>query len=129
MARPAVILRKTWTAAAYVHTHAPSGTSRRHAAAILRALADVHAAANGPVHSPVDGSVDNADPPTLRALLDAVAECAGPDWLRANTHDPDIGRLTALLDGHHRLPRDLADLDDLLATVLWTRHAPQPAPP
>ncbi|MFG2085285.1 MULTISPECIES: hypothetical protein [unclassified Spirillospora] len=52
-----------------------------------------------------------------------MADCAG--WLKANTRDPDVARLTALLDQPHPAPTDPAELDELMATVLWTSHGPQ----
>ena len=54
-------------------------------------------------------------------------DCVGTGWLHANAHAPDIGRLTALLDAH-LMPDDPAELDELLPTVLWASHGPQPEP-
>jgi hypothetical protein len=120
MSGHALPLRKTRTAAAYIRAHSSSDITRSHAATILRTLASLYAA---------DGASVRADPDLVSELLRAVADCAGSDWLQANTHDPDVGGFIALLEAHHVLPDDPADLDDLLATVLWTRHGPQPAPP
>ncbi|XVQ07472.1 hypothetical protein ACQP1W_33400 [Spirillospora sp. CA-255316] len=127
-----LILRKTRTAADYVHTHSPNLHTRCRAEVVLRQLAAVHAAAtvgsSGSVGDGLTDAPDWIDPAALRALLTAVADCAGTGWLHANAHDPDIGRLTALLDTPHPVPGDPAELDELLATVLWARHGPQPAP-
>ncbi|HEY8481731.1 MAG TPA: hypothetical protein VIL71_18040 [Spirillospora sp.] len=112
---PTLRLRKTSTAAEYVHTHTTSADTRARAAAILGVLADVHAAD------------DPATATTLRDLLVAVADCVGPDWLAANTGDPDVRRLTTYLETPVLVPGDTAELDELLATVLWARHGPQPA--
>ncbi|OLT11733.1 hypothetical protein BJF79_23725 [Actinomadura sp. CNU-125] len=113
-------LHKTRTAADYVHTHSPSADTRCHAGLVLRTHAALHAMSGG--------ATDPADATTLRELVQAVAACVGTDWLSARAHDPDIGRLTILLNAPHLIPSDLADLDVLLSTALWTRHGPQPAP-
>ncbi|MDL4813105.1 hypothetical protein [Actinomadura opuntiae] len=132
-----LIMRKTRTAADYVHTHSPNPLTRRRAAVVLRHLATVHAAVHAAVHADASaGSIgdmgphrpESVEPAALRGLLAAVAECAGSSWLRANSHDPDIGRLAALLDAPHLVPGDPAELDELLATVLWASHGPQPEP-
>lgn len=114
MTTPTLTLRKTRTAADYVHTHTRSVHARAGATAVLRALAGVHAA-------DPDAAV------TLRDLITAVADCAGSDWLQAHADDPDVRRLTQYLDTPALVPSDPADLDDLLATVLWARHGPEPA--
>jgi hypothetical protein len=128
-----LILRKTRTAADYINTRSPNVLTRCRAAAVLRQLAAFHATANTTVSSAGTsvGSTyfDQADrigPPTLRGLLAAVADCAGTGWLKVNARDPDVARLAALLDEPHRAPSDPAELDDLLATVLWASHGPQP---
>lgn len=115
MTTPALNLRKTRTAADYVHTHTRSAHTRAGATDVLRALAGVHTAA------------DPDDAATLRDLIAAVADCAGSDWLQANADDPDVRRLTQYLETPALVPSDPADLDDLLATVLWARHGPEPA--
>ncbi|XRQ04370.1 hypothetical protein ACN3XK_48530 [Actinomadura welshii] len=115
MTPPTLILRKTRTAADYVHTHARNADTRDKAAAVLHVLAGVHAAD------------DAATPASLRDLAVAVADCTGPDWLQANTDDPDVRRLATLLEAPASLPGAPEELDELLATVLWTRHGPQPA--
>lgn len=122
------ILRKTRTAADYVHTHSPNPLTRSRAAAVLHNLAAVHVgAATDAARDAAWGPGEQVDPVALRDLVAAVADCAGTGWLQANAHDPDIGRVTALLDAPQLLPGDPAELDELLATVLWASHGPQPA--
>jgi hypothetical protein len=57
----------------------------------------------------------------LRGLALTVRELAGPAWLAANTDDPDIAALAAPDDAP--APPPPADLDELLARVLWARFA------
>ncbi|MBA9003371.1 MULTISPECIES: hypothetical protein [Thermomonospora] len=109
-------LRKTRTAAEYVHRSAAGPLAREHAVEILRTAAayELHPA---PAAAPL----------LLADLLTAVAECAGPAWLKANADDPDIARFTALVDqtqDETAEPPTITDLDELLAAVLWTRHGP-----
>jgi hypothetical protein len=62
-------------------------------------LAAVHfGAATDAARDAAWGPGEQVDPVALRDLVAAVADCAGTGWLQANTHDPDIGRVTALLD-------------------------------
>ena len=112
-------LVKTETAADYVQQHARNPLTRAHAADAQQAIAVCRAADN-----PVDAAA------ALTGLLAAVAECAGSSWLKANTDDPDVARLTALLgSAAERAPAcgfpDAGDLDDVLAAVLWAAHGPQ----
>jgi hypothetical protein len=58
----------------------------------------------------------------LRGLVLTVRELAGPAWLSANTDDPDIAAFTALADTPTAPPP--ADLDEMLARVLWARFTP-----
>ncbi|TDB96613.1 hypothetical protein [Actinomadura sp. 7K534] len=115
MTAPTLILRKTRTAADYVRTRTRNAETRERAAAVLHVLAGVHAAG------------DVAAPASLRDLVAAVGDCAGPEWLQAHADDPDVRRLATLLDAPDLIPGDPEELDELLATVLWTRHGPQPA--
>lgn len=110
---PALILRKTRTAADFVHRHARSPLTREHAADVLRAIAGWHAARPETAHA------------HLADLLAALAECAGGAWLKANAADPDVARFTHL--AAHPQHIDPRDLDDVLAAILWTRHGPEPA--
>jgi hypothetical protein len=57
----------------------------------------------------------------LRGLALTVRELAGPAWLAGNTDDPDIAAFAALDDAP--APPPPADLDELLARVLWARFA------
>jgi len=113
MTPPTLTLRKTRTAAEYVHARTRSAELRDRAAEVLRVVADVDAA---------EGS-----PATLRDVVVSVADCAGPEWLEAHADDPDVRRLKAFLENPVLLPGDPAELDELLATVLWARHGPEPA--
>jgi len=112
-------LVKTETAADYIQRHARNPLTRTHAAIVRQAIAACRAAGN-----PVDAAT------ALTGLLTAVAECAGSNWLKANTGDPDIARFTALLESAAEpapaggFPH-AGDLDDLLAAVLWAAHGPQ----
>ena len=112
-------LMKTETAADYVQRHARNPLTRGHAADVQQAIAACRAA-----DDPVDAAA------ALTGLLTAVAECAGSGWLKANTDDPDVARLTALLDSAAEpasaggFPQ-ASDLDDMLAAVLWAAHGPQ----
>lgn len=110
-------LRKTRTAADFVHRHARSPLTRQHAADVLRAVSSWHAARPEPTHA------------HLTDLVAAVAECTGAAWLKANAADPDVAHFTDLATHHPPQHIDPHDLDDLLATILWARHAPGPATP
>jgi hypothetical protein len=57
----------------------------------------------------------------LRGLVLCVEKLAGPSWLVANAEDPDIAAFTAL--GATPAPPPPADLDEILARVLWARFA------
>jgi hypothetical protein len=119
------VLRKTWTAADYVWRHARNPLTRDHAAEVKNAIMAYR------------GAHDAADAVArARALLAAVWECLGSTWLAANRDDPDVARFTALVEpaaGAGDPAADasgnanLGDLDELLATVLWARHGPEPA--
>ncbi len=113
MTPPTLTLRKTRTAAEYVHARTRSAELRDRAADVLRVVDDVDAAAGAPA--------------TLRDLVVSVADCAGPEWLQAHADDPDVRRLTAYLETPVLVPGDPAELDELLARVLWARHGPEPA--
>ncbi len=110
---------KTETAADHVQRPARNPLTRAHAADVQQAIAVCRVA---------DSAVDAAAAPT--GLLTAVAECAGSNWLKANTDDPDVARLTALLESAAEpIPAggfpEPGDLDDVLAAVLWAAHGPQ----
>jgi hypothetical protein len=96
---------------------------RAHAADVQQAIAACRTADN-----PIDAAA------ALAGLLIAARECAGSSWLRANSDDPDIARFTILLESAAEsttaggIP-DVGDIDELLATVLWAAHGPQPAAP
>jgi hypothetical protein len=83
--RSAPPLVKTQTAADYVQRHARSPLTRAHAAEVQQAIAACRA-----VENPVDAAA------AVSGLLTVVADCAGSSWLKANTGDPDVARLTAL---------------------------------
>lgn len=109
-------LRKTRTAAEYVHRYAAGPLARERAAEVLRAV-NAYEAHPAPAAAPL----------LLADLLTAVAECVGSAWLKVNADDPDIARFTALIDRTQEEPTRPsadADLDELLAAVLWARHGP-----
>jgi hypothetical protein len=114
---------KTETAADYIWRHARSPLIRAHAADVQQAIAACRTADN-----PIDAAA------ALAGLLIAVRACAGSSWLRANSDDPDIARFTILLESAAEsttaggIP-DVGDIDELLATVLWAAHGPQPTAP
>lgn len=83
-AAPAPILRKTRTAADFVHRHARSPLTREHAADLLRAISTWHAARPESAHA------------ALTDLLAAITQCTGQAWLKANAADPDVTRFTDL---------------------------------
>jgi len=109
-------LRKTRTAAEYVHRHAAGPLARERAAEVLQAVNAYEAHPSSA-----------AAPLLLTDLLTAIVECVGPAWLKVNADDPDIARFTALIDRTRdetaQPPADV-DLDELLAAVLWARHGP-----
>jgi hypothetical protein len=114
---------KTETAADYIWRHARSPLIRAHAADVQRAIAACRTA---------DNAMDAAA--ALVELLTAVRECAGSNWLSANSDDPDVARFTMLLDwAAEPTPAggapDVGDIDELLATVLWAAHGPPPTAP
>lgn len=111
----ALILRRTRTAADFVYRHSRSRLTRGHAADVLRAVSDWHAAD------------PESAPARLANLLASVVECTGESWLRANAADPDVARFNDLVAYPPLSPIEAHDLDDLLSTILWTRHAPGPA--
>ena len=112
-------LVKTDTAADFVQRHARNPLTRAHAAEVQQAIA-AHRAAGDPVDAAA----------ALTGLLAAVAECAGSNWLTANTDGPDVARFTALLENTAE-PTPAAgfpetgDLVDVLAAILWAAHGPQ----
>lgn len=121
MGMPAMPLVKTETAADYVGRNARSPLTRKHAADVQRAIAVCRAAD--------DAAYAEA---ALGGLLEAVAECAGRAWLKANSDDPDVARFTALIGGSIEASPGAAapeasELDDLLAAVPWAAHGPQSA--
>jgi hypothetical protein len=98
---------KTRAAADYISRHTASDLTRSRALVLLKRLGVCEAAL---VHS------------LLRGLVLTVRELAGPAWLAANTDDPDIAAFNAL--GATPAPPPPADLDELLARVLWARVTP-----
>jgi hypothetical protein len=114
---------KTETAADYIWRHARSPLIRAHAADVQHAIAACRTADN-----PVEADV------ALAGLLIAVRECAGSSWLKANSDDPDVARFTMLLERATECTSAggipvVGDIDELLATVLWAAHGPQPTVP
>jgi hypothetical protein len=122
-------LRKTRTAADYAYRHAHGELARAEVSEVLRAIA-AYDAATGP----------DAMLRRMRDLIIAVQQAAGPALLKANADDPDIARFNALLeeatgqdtaagqDGtaqDDQAPGGPADLDEILATVLWARYGPE----
>jgi hypothetical protein len=126
-------LRKTRTAADYAYRHAHGQLAQARAAEVLRAIA-AYDAANAA-----------ADPDAIlsriRDLIIAVQQAVGPALLKAGAGDPDIARFNALLgeatgeaaaagqDGaapDDEAPGGPADLDEILAAVLWARYGPEP---
>jgi thioredoxin 2 len=121
------VLRKTWTAADYVWRHARNPLIRDHAAEVKNAIMAYRRAGDA-----ADAVV------RARALLAAVWECLGSTWLAANRDDPDVARFTAVVEpeagaddpaGDASGDAGVGDLDELLATVLWARHGPEPVAP
>ena len=123
-------LRKTRTAADYAYRHAHGELARAEVAEVLRAIAAYDAAV-----SPV------AVLRRMRDLIIAVQQAVGPALLKAGADDPDIARFNALLEeatgkaagaGQDGAARDdrasggPADLDEILAAVLWARYGPTP---
>jgi hypothetical protein len=123
-------LRKTRTAADYAYRHARGELARAEVAEVLRAIAAYDAAAS-----------PDAILRRMRDLIIAVQQAAGPAVLKANADDPDIARFNALLEeatgkaadaGRGGAARDdgasggPADLDEILAAVLWARYGPEP---
>lgn len=118
----AMPLVKTDTAASYIRRAARSPLTREHAADVQQAIAACRAV----------GDVASADA-VIGGLLQAVAECAGRTWLRANRDDPDVARFTDLTEGASRAGRVITEpgageLDELLAAVLWAAHGPRQLP-
>jgi len=111
-----ITFTKTRSAADYISRHITSDLARSRALVLLKRLRVCEAALTA-----TDGDPSLAHS-LLRGLVLTVRELAGPAWLAANTDDPDIAAFTALDDAP--TPPSSADLDELLARVLWTRFAP-----
>jgi hypothetical protein len=111
-----ITFTKTRSAADYISRHTTSDLARSRALVLLKRLRVCEAAL----------AAEDGDPALahglLRGLVRTVRELAGPTWLAANTDDPDIAAFTALADTP--TPPPPADLDELLARVLWARNAP-----
>lgn len=111
-----ITFTKTRSAADYISRHTSSDLARSRALVLLKRLGVCEAAL----------AAADSDPGLLHSLLQGlvltVRELAGPAWLSANTDDPDIAAFTALADAP--TPASAADLDELLARVLWARFAP-----
>jgi hypothetical protein len=106
---------KTRSAADYISRHTSSDLARSRALVLLKRLGVCEAALAAAGGDPGLGAS------LLRGLALTVRELAGPAWLAANTDDPDIAAFTALNDAP--APPPPADLDELLARVLWARFA------
>jgi STAS domain len=75
---------------------------------------------------PAGGEVPAVFHGLLRDLVLAVRDLAGPAWLEASGDDPDVAAFTALQATP--VPPSPAELDEIIARVLWARFAP-PGPP
>jgi hypothetical protein len=107
---------KTRAAADYISRHTASDLTRSRALVLLKRLGVCDAALEAEYGDPV--LVHSL----LRGLVLTVRELAGAAWLAANTDDSDIAAFTAL--GDAPTPPPPADLDELLARVLWARVPP-----
>ena len=111
-----ITFTKTRSAAEHISHHASSDLARTRALVLLKRLGVCEAAL----------AATDGDPGLVRSLLKGLAltvgELADLAWLAANTDDPDIAAFTALDDAP--APPPPADLDELLARVLWARFAP-----
>jgi hypothetical protein len=110
---------KTRAAAWYAARHARGELARARAAVVLAALG----ACEG---IPPGGEVPAVFHGLLRDLVLAVRDLAGPAWLEASGDDPDVAAFTALQATP--VPPSPAELDEIIARVLWARFAP-PRPP
>jgi hypothetical protein len=107
---------KTRAAADYISRHTASDLTRSRALVLLKRLGVCEAAL----------AAERGDRGLVQGLLGGlvltVRELAGPAWLAANTDAPDIAAFNAL--GATAAPPPPADLDELLARVLWARVTP-----
>jgi hypothetical protein len=110
---------KTRAAARYAARHAWGELARARAAVVLARLG----ACEG---IPAGGEVPAVFHGLLRDLVLAVRDLAGPAWLDASGDDPDVAAFTALQATP--VPPSPAELDEIIARVLWARFAP-PGPP
>jgi len=110
---------KTRAAGRYTARHARGELARARAAAVLATLG----ACEG---IPAGGEVPAVFHGLLRDLVLAVRDLAGPAWLEASGDDPDVAAFTALQATP--VPPSPAELDEIIARVLWARFAP-PGPP
>ena len=111
-----ITFTKTRSAAGYISRHTTSELTQSRALVLVKRLGVCEAAL----------AAEDGDPALahslLRGLVRTVRQLASPAWLAANTDDPDIAAFTALADAP--TPPSPADLDELLARVLWARFAP-----
>jgi hypothetical protein len=110
---------KIRAAARYAARHARGELARARAAVVLARLG----ACEG---IPAGGEVPAVFHGLLRDLVLAVRDLAGPAWLEASGDDPDVAAFTALQATP--VPPSPAELDEIIARVLWARFAP-PGPP
>ena len=115
------VLPKTRAAAGYIAGTGPGELARTRATILLARLGaceDILPGGEGDVPAALHG--------LLRDLVLAVRDLAGPAWLEASGDAPDVAAFTALQATP--VPPSPAELDEIIARVLWARFAP-PGPP
>jgi len=110
------VFPKTRAAAGYIATAHAGELARARAAILLARLDACDDILSG------DGGVPAALHGLLRDLVQAVRDLAGPAWLDASSHDPDVTAFTVLQAAAS--PPDPARTDEICSRVLWARFAP-----
>jgi hypothetical protein len=110
---------KTRAAARYAARHARSELARARAAVLLTRLGACQ-------DIPAGAAVPAVFHGVLRDLVLAARDLAGPAWLAAASDDPDIAAFTALQATP--APPSPAELDEIIARVLWARFGPPGTP-
>jgi hypothetical protein len=113
---------KSRAAAGYAARHSGTELTAARAAVLLRRLRACEAALSGG-----DGPVPAITAGLLRAAVLAARDLAGRPWLEASGDDPDVAAFTALQTAPS--PPEPAELDEIIARLLWARFAPSGTAP